>query len=92
MVSTRGTYGRTVWNRYNRMLGKPGLGSEQWDTDSGTTHAVEAGVTLCGVQVGGIRLGWELNTWARTATEEFVECLRCRRSLERERTRSEASR
>lgn len=81
-----GLYRRTVWNRYSRMLGKPGLGSEQWDTDSGTSHAVEVGVTLCGVSVGSIRNGWELSTYARAASGEFVDCRRCRRSLERVRT------
>lgn len=84
------TYSRTVYNRYSRKLGKPGLGSDQWNTDSGTSHAVEAGMTLCGVLVGTIRNGWDRAVYARSADAAFVDCRRCRRTLEAESpTRSE---
>lgn len=70
-----------VYNKYTRHLGKPGLGGD-WNPDSGTSHAVASGRTLCGVRVGTIRTGWELNEHARVADHSTVDCRRCRRSLD----------
>lgn len=63
-------------NRYTRTVGR---GMEQWDTDSGKTHAAENGVTLCGRSVGSIRQGWE-ETWGRVSTES-VSCAHCAKKI-----------
>ena len=78
----RGAFEATVWNHWNRLLGPPGT-SDDWDTDSGTSHAVHfGGRTFCGVDVGTIRDGWERNDWARSVDAAFVDCRRCRRVIE----------
>ena len=72
----------TVWQRFAHRLGKPGDGGD-WDPDSGRTHAVENGRTLCGVGVpssAACKGQWEQTT-ARYADESFVDCRRCRSSL-----------
>jgi hypothetical protein len=72
-----------VYDKFTRKLGKPGLGSDQYDTDSGVSHAVEMGRTLCGVAPGLERDGWFRNQYARSADASTVSCRRCRRSLSR---------
>ena len=59
--------------KYRRMVGR---GMEQWDTDSGVTHASEyGGVTLCGRQIGNIKQGWEVSDWGYR--ESSVSCAHC---------------
>ena len=43
------------------------------------THAADGLRTLCGVE---IRSGWSQDTQARYVDESYVDCRRCRRSLE----------
>lgn len=60
-----------VWQRYRRKIA-PG----EWNIDSGKTHAVVGGRTLCGRIPGTIEQGWELDPYRPP-----VECERCRTSL-----------
>lgn len=59
-------------NRYRRMVGR---GMEQWDTDSGKTHAGSGGFTLCGWRIGDIRGGWEVSQYS--FRENAVNCSHC---------------
>jgi hypothetical protein len=74
----------SVWIHYTRKLGKPGLGSDEWDDSRGAkSHAVRfGGRTLCGHDVGTIREGWARDEYARSADVSVVDCRGCRRSLE----------
>lgn len=72
-----------VYDKFTRKLGKPGLGSDQYDTDHGVSHAVSCGRTLCGVTPGMERDGWFRNLHARYADASTVSCRRCRRSMEK---------
>jgi len=65
-----------VWNRYSRKLGH---GTGDFDPDSGTSHAVANGRTLCGVRIGSADKGWERNDYARHPWD--ATCARCRRRL-----------
>lgn len=64
-----------IWDRYRRKLGPRGS-SGDWDTDSGVSHAVIGGRTLCGRVPGDISNGWERNNYHPPVT-----CERCRASL-----------
>lgn len=65
----------TVWKRYRRKLGPRG-NSGDWDIDSGLSHAVVGGRTLCGRVPLDLRAGWERDDYRPPVT-----CERCRRSL-----------
>ena len=63
--------------KYRRMVGR---GMEQWDTDSGVTHASEyPGSTLCGRRIGSIKNGWEVSSWGYR--ESSVSCGHCLKQI-----------
>lgn len=67
--------------KYRRMVGYM---SDQWDTDSGVTHASEIpGLTLCGREIGSIKRGWEVSDWGYR--EGSVSCGHCLKQIAKRR-------
>jgi hypothetical protein len=64
-----------LWQRYGTYIASVGM----WDIDSGHTHAVENGHTLCGRVPDTSRGAWEKHRGEATARN--VDCKRCLASL-----------
>ena len=60
--------------KFARFRAKYGM----YDTEFGTVHAEDCGVTLCGVRVGGENRGW-----FRADRRYEVTCKRCLKRIER---------
>jgi hypothetical protein len=70
-----------LWQRYRTYIASVGM----WDTDSGRTHAVEAGRTLCGCTPDR-NAGPEGGAWERhsgQASIANVDCRRCAAAMRR---------
>jgi hypothetical protein len=68
-----------LWQRYRTYVASAGM----WDVDSGKTHAVEGGYTLCGRVPDTSQGAWEQHRRA-TASKWNVTCKRCRVSMHKE--------